>query len=26
MEEIKEILQTGEKYPIKFKFSKDLCL
>ena len=26
LEEIKQILQTGEKYPIKFKFSKDLCL
>jgi hypothetical protein len=26
LEELKEILETGKKYPVKFKFSKDLSL
>jgi phage-related protein len=26
LEELKEILESGGKYPIKFKYSNDLCL
>ena len=26
LEELQEILESGGKYPIKFKYSKDLCL
>ena len=26
LEELQKILETGKKYPIKFKYSKDLCL
>ena len=26
LEDIKEILESDSKYPVKFKFSKDLCL
>ena len=26
LDDIKEILEEGGKYPIKFKHSKDLCL
>ena len=26
LEELKIILESGNKYPVKFKYSKDLCL
>ena len=26
LEKLQEILETGKKYPVKFKFSKDLSL
>jgi len=26
LEELQNILESGKKYPVKFKYSKDLCL